>query len=415
MQISNIDSTRTIRELNATIDTLRQENAGLQRELIRNYEQLNLVFEITDDIAKLTDPIIIQDTVIRRFGALIGAAAIFVDSARGQAMHLLDSAGGEIPGINTRRIDRALGAEIAAVRSHGHACVPTIKGRAKTLLRGAAVLLGAMRHGNARPTVVAALRPASHTPYDSSDMRLAESILGYGGMIATNAIMVRDLSKTAFETVCALANAIDAKDNYTLGHSERVGWLARVTGDRLGMSPLDVERLEWAGLLHDVGKIGIAEHILNKPGKLTDEELEIIRRHPRLSFEVLRPVASLQPVLEAVLHHHENWDGSGYPFGLAGECIPLGARIIHAVDIFDALTSARPYRAPYSVEAALGMIRAGAGSETDPTVVRAFIRGLFHHAMHNRDHFDARFAHLVWEDRHVACSEAIALEEAAPA
>src|SRR5262249_19517059 len=157
--------------------------------------------------------------------------------------------------------------------------------------------------------------------------------------------MRRRLERSALETVCALATVIEARDPYTSGHSERVAWLARMTGELLGLSAADVQELEWAGRLHDVGKIGIAERSLNKIEKLTDIELEQIKQHPRLSYEMLRPVSSLgASLLEAVLHHHEDYDGGGYPDGMAGEAIPLGARILRVVDVFDALTSTRPYR-----------------------------------------------------------------------
>jgi HD-GYP domain-containing protein (c-di-GMP phosphodiesterase class II) len=169
-----------------------------------------------------------------------------------------------------------------------------------------------------------------------------------------------------------LVNAIDQKDNYTYGHSERVGFLAKVTGQSLGLTSKELQKLEWAGLLHDVGKIGIPEHVLNKPGRLTPEEFDLIKEHPGRSYEVLRPVASLEPVLDAVLYHHENPDGTGYPKGLKGEEIPLMARIIHVVDVFDALTSTRSYRGAYDVERAIEIISKDSGTKLDAQIVECF-------------------------------------------
>lgn len=134
--------------------------------------------------------------------------------------------------------------------------------------------------------------------------------------------------------------------------------------------------LEWAGLLHDVGKIGIPEEILNKPGKLTDEEFAIIRKHPRMGYDILKPIASFEGVLSAVLHHHENIDGSGYPDGQTGDETPVAAKIIHVVDVFDALTSARSYRAAFSVEKACAILRSEAGTKMDAQIVAAFCRAL---------------------------------------
>jgi len=212
--------------------------------------------------------------------------------------------------------------------------------------------------------------------------------------VLANVLMVRRLQETAVETVRALANAIDAKDNYTCGHSERVGWLARLTGAALGLSQSELELLEWAGILHDVGKIGIAEAILNKPGRLTEAEFAEMKRHPRLSYDVLKPVAQLGPVLEGVLYHHENWDGSGYPEGLSGERIPLSARIIRVVDTFDALTSTRSYREGFGIAHAFDILREEAGRSTDPHVTHVFITTFQGYVRHQPEDFRRRFAHI---------------------
>jgi HD-GYP domain-containing protein (c-di-GMP phosphodiesterase class II) len=181
---------------------------------------------------------------------------------------------------------------------------------------------------------------------------------------------------TVAQTVRALANTLEARDRYTSGHSQRVARLARLTGAALGLDAGRLRTLEWAGMLHDVGKLGVPEAILNKPGRLNPGEWELVRRHPALSYDVVRPVRSLAPILDGVLHHHENYDGSGYPAGLAGDAIPLAARIIHVVDIFDALTSPRAYRDALPFDAALRELRAGAGWITDPYVTHIFLDAL---------------------------------------
>ncbi|MBI5866409.1 MAG: HD domain-containing protein, partial [Planctomycetes bacterium] len=168
-----------------------------------------------------------------------------------------------------------------------------------------------------------------------------------------------------------------------------------LTGELLELSEGDVLELGWAGRLHDVGKIGIAERILNKPGDLTEVEFEQIKQHPRLSYEMLRPVSSLGPnLLDAVLHHHEDYDGSGYPDGLAGESISLGARILRIVDVFDALTSTRPYRAGKTVEQPLSIIADGAGRETDPHVTRLFVQEIRRLLSRPTGEFRTLFGHL---------------------
>ena len=154
---------------------------------------------------------------------------------------------------------------------------------------------------------------------------------------------------------------------------ENPGLSAGMIGRRMGVPPDQLRVLEMSGLLHDVGKIGIPEGILLKPGKLTKEEHEIIRKHPRMGYEILTPIASFGEVLAGVLHHHENPDGSGYPDGLAGEQIPLFARILHVADVFDALTSTRSYRVAFSPGQACEILCREAGAKLDGEVVAVFL------------------------------------------
>ena len=214
------------------------------------------------------------------------------------------------------------------------------------------------------------------TEFASGDMLLFDSVLAYGGHVLRNLSLVERLKRTSFETVRALVSAIDKKDRYTCGHSERVGILARMTGREMGLAPEDIQELEWAGLLHDIGKIGIPESILNKPGKLTNDEYAVIKKHPQMSYDVLEPIEALAGVMRTVIEHHENFDGTGYPKGLRGEAISLSGRIMHVVDVFDALTSDRAYRGAYDIEKALAILRQDAGTKFDATVVDSFIRVL---------------------------------------
>lgn len=170
-----------------------------------------------------------------------------------------------------------------------------------------------------------------------------------------------------------LATIIEARDPYMSGHSRRTGWLAARLGRQIGLEAATVEVLYLAGILHDIGKLGIPEAILNKPGPLTNDEMELVRHHPLMGCEMLRPVAWLAPILPAVRYHHENYDGSGYPEHLSGQQIPLTARILRIVDMYDALTSPRPYRPPRSHPQALRFLRDGAGVLTDPALTRTFV------------------------------------------
>jgi putative two-component system response regulator len=171
-----------------------------------------------------------------------------------------------------------------------------------------------------------------------------------------------------------LINAMEAKDLYLRGHSQRVAELAGQLAEEMGLDESIREDLRTAGRLHDVGKIGIREAILNKPDSLTPEEFEHVKRHVQIGLDILAPLGHLKTPLNYVEHHHEHWDGAGYPHGLAGEEIPLGARILCAADTFDALTSKRAYREPMEPIAALEHLKVDVGTQFDPCVYDALVR-----------------------------------------
>jgi putative nucleotidyltransferase with HDIG domain len=185
---------------------------------------------------------------------------------------------------------------------------------------------------------------------------------------------LEQMNKAHASTIEAFASAVDAKDQVTHGHLRRVHAYSLAVAEDLGITDTGVLRaLEAAALLHDVGKIGIPEHILNKPGKLTPAEFEEMKRHVTVGAEILSTVDFPFPVVPIVRHHHENWDGTGYPDGLAGTDIPIGARILMVVDCFDALTSDRPYRPAMSVPGAFEILRARRGRMYDAGIVDRFI------------------------------------------
>ena len=183
---------------------------------------------------------------------------------------------------------------------------------------------------------------------------------------------VRDLNRLNDSIITSLATAIDAKDRYTHKHINRVREYAVAVSEALGLTNDELEAVRIAALLHDIGKLGIPEKILCKPGKLTSEEFEIIKSHVEIGVTILEPVQFPWPVVPVVASHHERWDGLGYPHGQKGEEIPIGARIVSLVDVFDALTSDRPYRKAMPKTKALEILRESAGSQFDPRVVAAF-------------------------------------------
>lgn len=193
----------------------------------------------------------------------------------------------------------------------------------------------------------------------------------FNEMTASLEEKTKALETTSFASIEALARAIDARDPYTYGHSARVARLSFEIADEMGLPPDQLMALSRASLLHDIGKIGVEDRVLRKPGPLNRRETAAMREHPVIGYEMLKGLHFLESSLDGVRHHHEHWDGSGYPDGVKGEAIPLPVRILTVADALDALTSDRPYRAAMSFSAAVGTIEAGAGNQFDPAVIQA--------------------------------------------
>ncbi len=181
-----------------------------------------------------------------------------------------------------------------------------------------------------------------------------------------------ELQRSYMATVRALSNAVDARDPYTGKHAERVAAYGLEIARALGVSLADSPEFEFAFLLHDIGKVAIPDSILNKPGSLTESERTLMAQHPVIGAEIVGEIDFLAEAAEVVRSHHERWDGTGYPDGLAGEAIPIAARVFAVADVLDALTSDRPYRPASPLRTARAMITAESGSQFDPQVVEAF-------------------------------------------
>lgn len=183
----------------------------------------------------------------------------------------------------------------------------------------------------------------------------------------------RALQKLFVNTVEAIARAIEAKDPYTVGHSKRVSKYCSKIAERMGVSSDDLHDIEVAGLLHDVGKIGVSEKILTKPGRLSIDEYESIKEHPLISLKIIEPIQELKKVKDYVKYHHEKWDGTGYPEGLKGEEIPLGARILSVADAFDTMWIGRQYHAAWNLDTVIQEFQRNRGTQFDPKVVDTFV------------------------------------------
>ncbi len=200
-----------------------------------------------------------------------------------------------------------------------------------------------------------------------------------GSMLATHACnveLVREKEALLINVVRAMVSAIDAKDPYTCGHSERVALVSRLLARKMGVSEGDCERVYLAGLLHDLGKLGVPDAVLRKTGTLTEDERALIRPHPEKGWAILQELDELSYLFPGVLHHHERFDGDGYPDGLVGKRIPLVARILAVADAYDAMISDRPYRRGMTEERVEMILREGSGTQWDPEVVETFFSAL---------------------------------------
>ncbi|HEV7301224.1 MAG TPA: HD-GYP domain-containing protein [Tepidisphaeraceae bacterium] len=242
------------------------------------------------------------------------------------------------------------------------------------LLTGAEVLAEPIiQNGEVVGVLLAGNRYGPDPDISSFETQFGTTAAKFVGVFHQNLFQLVQQKELFFGTVRALSASIDAKDPYTCGHSERVGLLAGMVGTALGLPPNEVEDLRVAGLLHDVGKIGVPEAVLTKPGKLTDEEFAQIKRHPVVSHAILKGIPGVEALLPAVLHHHESWSGTGYPHKLAGEQIPLAARVLAVCDTFDAMSSTRSYRRRLERAQVLDELRNQAGRQFWPDAVHAFL------------------------------------------
>jgi HD-GYP domain-containing protein (c-di-GMP phosphodiesterase class II) len=210
--------------------------------------------------------------------------------------------------------------------------------------------------------------------FDSTDSKLLSAIGNQCAVYMQNATLFEDVHGLMMGLLHSLTSAVDAKDRYTCGHSERVAMLARELAAEAGLAASVVERVYIAGLLHDVGKIGVPESVLCKTGRLTCSEFAMMKRHPQIGARILRNIKQVEDILPGVLYHHERYDGKGYPAGLSGQSIPLMGRILCLADSFDAMTSNRTYRKAMPLEVALAEIRRCAGTQFDPALAETFLR-----------------------------------------
>ncbi len=353
------------------------ESQRLVRENIRLKSIVNLI-EFSQKINTVHDPqklySLVIETALQETGARVGK--IFeVDekthNLKVEYEYSLDASGPDKDGLVSNLVSENLEEEFTQILSS--------TGSENTLM--ASTVAVPLRTKN-RFKGILSLYNKENEPFSRADFDVASILANQAAIALENTELLQDLERLFLETIKSLATTLDEKDPYTHGHSLRVSQISVEIGERMGFSAEQKEILSLAGSLHDIGKIGIPDSILQKPGKLTKEEYEIIKTHPEKGAKILRHIQRLEPVVEAVYTHHEWYNGKGYPRGLQGEEIPLTGAIVNVADALDTITSDRPYIKKRSVEDAYRILRENSGTQFHPKVVAAVLSAPLHSLMH---------------------------------
>lgn len=355
-----------------------QEEAvrDLTTQLTDSYETLDALYSIGKSMQGLDEPSAFILASVKRLHASLRFQTVFVKLAdvaewspalRGKLL-----LGGRQP-ATLEAIGGASPASLCGEQAGTGFRIATGDDRLNDDDHREALVLPLMRRQALIGVLVGMHKTGTDRAISSYDIQLMESTAGFLGAFLDNVSVYEEQRQLFLGTVHALTAAIDAKDRYTRGHSERVAHLSARLAEASGMTPEQVHRVWIAGLVHDVGKIGVPEAVLCKQGRLTDEEFGHIKRHPEIGHHILKDIRALSDVLPGVLHHHEKYDGRGYPAQLVGQQIPHLARIIALADTFDAMSSTRSYRPAMPREKVLEEIRRCAGTQFDPALASKFV------------------------------------------
>lgn len=376
----DFDSRVTVKSRDEFADLATSFNS-MASQLARQFRALLTIDEIDRAILSVLNKEKIVDTVLTRMRDVFPCKSI--------STTLLASNPAEKAETYVSRATAELGKEVATVKISPED-IQKLQSNPETLsveLSGEPpnYLLPLARRGNKsflvlpiflkkKLTGIITLGYAKKPVFTQEELDQARQLADQVAVALSNAQLIEELNNLNWGTLTALARAIDAKSPWTAGHSERVTKLAVEIGQAMGLSQEEIDNLHRGGLLHDIGKLGIPPEILDKPGHLTSAEQEFMHKHVRVGVRILEPIAAYAEVIPILRHHHERFDGSGYPDGLSGEDISLGGRIYAVADDHDALNSDRPYRKAMGRKRTVEFIKRGAGSRYDPKVVEAFLK-----------------------------------------
>ena len=338
----------------------REAAHSVDRRLSESYEELHLLNSLIDGLVVGGDPGDFLVSATEELAATAGYSWI--------AILLDDPAAAKVDDFVVHGRGAPTRAEVRLIAESANTSTATVVMDPTFGEIGLAAVRGGDRNLG---TLVAGGRAGE--PISSIELTLLASAAGHLGVFLRNAALYSDLDAMFLGTLQSMVAAIDAKDPYTRGHSQRVAILSRDLAASIGLPEAFVKTAHLSGLVHDIGKIGVPEAVLCKAGRLTEEEFAAIRQHPQIGFRILRDIPQIRDLLPGVLCHHEAWDGHGYPAGIAGEEIPLLARIVAICDSFDAMSSSRTYRSAMPREKVFEELDRCRGSQFDPSIVSVFL------------------------------------------
>ena len=361
---------------------IHEAGANIQsfgRQLTDAYEEIALLHKIGRNMNVIRTPAHFIDLVCTELREVMPFRWI--------AVRLLDRRGGPVEFARSMHVRGDLPCDAARAAEIFDRFIDQLPGPEPVALEGAALIAHPDLAALGAPTLVQPLtdgeeiygaivvggKHGDRPQINTFDMKLLDATASNLRIFLDNVALYTGLERMFLGTLDALTASIDAKDPYTCGHSRRVAYLSRSLAEKTGLPPEIVDRVHIAGLVHDVGKIGVPEAVLCKPGKLTDAEFALIKRHPEIGARILRDIPNFDDVIPGVMSHHERFDGRGYPQGLKGTDIPLFGRIIGIADSFDAMSSNRTYRSALKRDEVLQEIRDCAGRQFDPALVPAFL------------------------------------------
>ncbi len=347
--------------------------------LAQAFEETNLMFRMARLLNSETDPLRQLQSACGQIGEVLPFGWLAIRFFPG--VRLTD--GGELAGATMSTgdlpcdlpvLERMIDGLIKAREPDDWTKILTPAQSPLAEMTGQEVLAEPIAHdGRIVGAILAGNKRGSDPDISSEEMQFLDATADFLGAFHENVSRFSEQHELFLGTLRALTGTIDAKDPYTRGHSERVASLAAQLAGVLKLPDKQIELFRVAGLVHDIGKIGVAEEVLRKPGRLTREEFEQIKQHPEMGYRILKDVESMSEALPGVMHHHEKWNGQGYPHGIAGEQIPLIARVLALADTFDAMSSNRSYRGALPRHEVLAEIARCAGTQFDPTLAPIFV------------------------------------------